>query len=110
MKTVFVINNDQMGIGEHALGHKILGTCLRKLLNFEGLEAIVLYNSGVKLATKDSPVAPELHMLDERGVDLLVCGTCAEYYGITDQLIVDHPSNMDSILATIQAAEKVVTL
>ena len=110
MKTVFVINNDQMGFGDRALGHKILGTCLRKLLNFAGLEAIVLYNNGAKLATKDSPVAAELHLLDEKGVELLVCGTCAEYYGISDQLIVDHPSNMDTILTTIQMAQRVVTL
>ena len=110
MKTVFVINNDQMGFGDRALGHKTLGTCLRKLLNFDGLEAIVLYNNGAKLATKGSPVAAELHLLDEKGIDLLVCGTCAEYYGISSQLIVDHPSNMDTILATLQSAEKVVTL
>jgi sulfur relay (sulfurtransferase) complex TusBCD TusD component (DsrE family) len=110
MRTVIVLNRDQMGHGDADLGVKILGTCLRKLGRFEGLKAIVLYNAGVKLATKVSPVATELNILSHDGVDLLACGTCVEHYGIEDDLIVDHISTMDEILRTMQAADKVITL
>ena len=110
MKTVLVLNNNQMGHGDADLGLKTLGTCLRKLNHFAGLEAIVLYNAGVKLATRNSPVAGELHQLDENGVELFVCGTCVNHYGLQDQMIVSRVSNMDEILATLEAAEKVVTL
>jgi intracellular sulfur oxidation DsrE/DsrF family protein len=113
MATVFVLNNAQMGHGDRELGEKILGACLRKLLNFPDLEALVLYNSGVRLATKDSPLAPDLHQLNElneEGVDVFVCGTCVEHFGLGDRLIVDRVSNMDEILATLARADKVVTL
>ena len=63
MRTVLVLNRDQMGSGDAELGRKILITCLRKLPKFEGLEAIVLYNGGVKLATKTSPAATELNWI-----------------------------------------------
>ncbi len=110
MGTVIVINSDRMGSGDRELGRKILATCLRKLSTFKDLEAVVLYNAGVLLATDDSYVAPELRLLDEAGVDIHPCGTCVEHYGIGDRLIVDRPSNMDEILATMQAASRVITL
>jgi hypothetical protein len=110
MATAIVINRTQMGEGDEALGQKILGTCLRKSVVFEDLEAVILYNAGVKLATRNSVVAPELHQLRERGTDVLVCGTCVDHYGLRDRLLFDPPSNMDEILAAIRKATKVITL
>ena len=110
MKTVIVINEDQMGRGDRELGRKILGACLRKLPSFKGLEAIVLYNAGVKLAVKDSPLAGELTLLFDKGVDVLLCGTCLEHFGLLDQVAIDRVSNMDEILATLRAADKVINL
>jgi len=110
VNTVIVINQAEMGSGDAELGRKILGTCLRKLANFSGLEAIVLYNSGVTLATKGSFVAAELSALHQKGVDILACGTCVEYLGLRDQMLFGHVSNMDDILACLRQAEKVITL
>jgi len=110
MRTVFVLNRDQMGHGDAALGMKILGSCLRKLLHYDGLEAVVLYNSGVRLATKVSPVAVELSHLHDRGVEVLTCGTCVEFYGLQEDMIVDRVSNMDEILLAMRSADKVITL
>jgi len=110
MRTAVILRTDQMGEGDPELGRKILANCLRKLHGFEGLEVIVLYNAGVKLATRESPVAAELTLLHENGVDLLPCGTCVQFYGVQDRLIVEKPSSMDDILAALRAAEKVITL
>lgn len=110
MATVIVLNNNQLGQGDAELGQKILKNCLRKLGAFNDLEAIVLYNAGVQLAAKDSPVAAELLLLYENGVDLLPCGTCVEHYGLAGRLIVDRTSNMDDILALLRQAGKVMTL
>ncbi|MCP4250273.1 MAG: hypothetical protein GY778_24785 [bacterium] len=110
MQTVIILRTDQLGEGDRDLGVKILATCLRKLPAFDGLEAIVLYNAGVKLATTDSPVATELTLLHEHGVDVLPCSTCVEHYGLADRLIVPNPSTMDEILSTLRSAEKVITL
>jgi len=110
MRTVLVLNRDQMGYGDAKLGLKILGTCLRKLVNFKGLEAVLLYNAGVRLATKVSPVAVELNHLHDHGVELLPCGTCVEYYGLKGEMLVDRLSNMDEIVLAMQSADKVITL
>ncbi len=110
MKTVFVLNKAQMGSGDESLGRKILAACLRKLVNSKDLAAIVFYNGGVNLVTQGSPVAVEIGLLRDKGVDLLACGTCVEHFGIKDQLLLDGVSNMDEILAAIAEADKVVTL
>ncbi len=108
MKTVIVLNNDQMGHGDSALGQKILATLLRKLPAVAGVTAIVLYNSGVKLITKGSPVLTELAQLHERGIDLRPCGTCPEL--TTSSTRTRAATNMDEILRELAAAEKVITL
>jgi intracellular sulfur oxidation DsrE/DsrF family protein len=110
MGFVLVINADQMGHGDLELGRKLLSTGLRKLANADDLDTIILYNSGVRLAVKDSYAAVELSLLHERGVEILACGTCVDHFGIRERLIVDRLSNMDEILATLRAAAKVVTL
>jgi hypothetical protein len=108
MKTVIVLNNDQMGQGDKPLGHKILGTFLRKSPAIREVTAIVLYNAGVKLACAGSPVLPELTQLHDAGVELRPCGTCLEYYGLTPA--VGHVSNMDEIVRELSQADKVITL
>ena len=110
MSTVILLNNDQMGVGDRDLGQKVLGNCLKKIGSFTDLEAIALYNAGVKLAAKDSPVAVELSLLHERGVDILACVTCVNFYGLADKLIVDKTSSLDDILAVMKRAERVITL
>ena len=111
MATVIVLNKGQMGSGDAELGRKILGTCLRKLPSaFPDLEAVLLFNGGAKLATRDSFVAQELMMLHEQGVDIVVCGTCLEHFGLRDRFLFERPSGMDDILAAMRSADKVITI
>ncbi len=108
MATVVVCNQDQMGHGDRALGQKILGTFLKKSIRLPEFTAIVFYNHGVRLVGPDSPVLAELQALEERGVDLVPCGTCLQALGITPK--VGKVSDMDTILDEIGRAQKVVTL
>ena len=108
MKTVVVLNHDQMGHGEPALGQKILATFLRKSPAMKQVTALVFYNTGVRLVTSDSPLLGELTQLHDAGVELRPCGTCLEYYHLTPA--VGRASNMDEIIRALDTAEKVITL
>ena len=109
MRTVVVLRENGMGHGDEALGHKILGAFLRKVSGaVEGLEAIVLYNSGVQLLCGDSPFVADFHQLEENGVDVLACGTCLEHLGLEAR--TGTVSNMDEILREMAKADKVITL
>ena len=106
--TVVVLNHDQMGHGDRALGQKILGTFLKKCIALHGLETIVFFNGGVRLVAADSPVRAELDHLEEQGIDLLPCGTCLDALGV--EVAVGTVSGMDEIVAELAKAEKVLTL
>ncbi|MEW6252740.1 MAG: DsrE family protein [Planctomycetota bacterium] len=108
MRTVIVLNHDQMGHGDPTLGRKILATFLRKLPAVQHVAAIVLYNSGVRLVAAGSPVLAELRQLHDGGVEVLPCGTCLAFYQL--EPAVAHASNMDEIVQTLAGAEKVITL
>jgi len=108
MSTVLVFARSQMGDGDPVLGRKILATFLRKSIALHGLNALLFYNDGVKLVAPDSPVLAELKLLKERGVDLIPCGTCLEFYGITP--VVGKVSSMDQVVLEMDKADKVISI
>ncbi len=108
MDTVIVLGHECMGHGDAALGVRILKTFLQKARSLRGLDALLLFNGGVKLVAEDSGVRAELVLLDEQGVDIVPCGTCLEHYGVTPA--VGHISSMDEIVAAMNRATKVITL
>lgn len=110
-KQVIIINGDMLGRGDEGVGQTLLGTFLRKILaNPIKPDAILFYNSGVKLLTKESYFLDILDALEKIGVELLACGTCV--YKVCGQrsLSVGRISNMDEMADIIIQADKVVTL
>ena len=107
--TIVVINTDVMGKGDEKLGKILIKGFVYSLTCVANLPAtIILYNSGVKLAVKDSPVVEDLQNLAEAGVDVCVCGTCVEYYGLKEQLAVGRIVNMLNIVETQMAAARIL--
>ena len=109
--TVIVINNDGMGRAETALTHKLARTFLN-LLDLEDRlpRAICFYAEGVRLTVAGSPVLEELGSLAEKGVELIVCTTCLNHFGIFDDLAVGTAAGMKEIVEAQGVAGKVVTL
>jgi len=71
-------------------------------------KTIVFLNSGIFLALKDSPVIDSLIKLEHLGVEILVCGTCLDYYQKKDDLGVGIVSNMYDILERFSKTGNVV--
>ena len=108
MSTVLVFARAQMGDGDRALGQKILATFLRKSVALHGVRALLFYNDGVKLVADGSPVLPEIRLLEERGVEIVPCGTCLDFHGLKPA--VGKTGNMDQIVAEMDRAAKVIAI
>lgn len=109
--TVVIVNGEQMGRGDDALGAKLLGSFLRTLASVEPKpDAIVFYNAAVKLLAPGAASLDALKTLDDAGVDLLACVTCLEFFGLTERIALGHVSNMREIVQRSMAAAKVVTI
>ncbi|MCR5346538.1 MAG: DsrE family protein [Fretibacterium sp.] len=73
-------------------------------------EAVILMNEGVKLALFNTSTCDHLKALEAQDVRILVSGTCAMHFGITDSIGTGVLANMQDIIAAINNAEKCVTL
>ena len=101
-----------MGDGAQELGYNLLKMALYTLSQQETPPAWVLFmNGGVKLpAGEDAAVLDSVKALIEKGAEVLVCGTCLNYYGLTEQLKAGTVSNMYEILDRMQKAARVISL
>lgn len=109
--TVIIVNSDTMGRGDSALGAKLMSAFLRTLAGqAPAPDALVFYNSAVRLLAPDTPHLESLRALDAAGVDLLACITCLEFYALTEAIAVGAVSNMREIVQRTLAADRVVTI
>ena len=102
---------DVIGSGDRELGTSLIKMFFYTLAESNDLPSdILLMNDGVKLAATNPDTIEHLQSLAEQGVQILVCGTCLNFYGISEELKVGTVSNMYDILSRMQAAGKVITL
>ena len=106
---VIVLSSDRLGRGNDELGEVLMRSFVHTLLTLEPRPAtIILYNTGVRLATRESALIDDLRQLEAAGVGLFVCGTCVNYFGLKEQLGAGIISNMYDIAATMTGAGKLV--
>ena len=109
--TVLLITHNGMGHADEPLQHKLIQTYLKLLEDSNTLPAaICFYTEGVKLVTPGSPVIEVLRVLEARGVHLVICSTCLNYYGLQDQVEVGVVGGMTDIIEAQWRADKVITL
>ena len=106
---VISIGSDKMGEGEDELGKILIKGFIYALTETETLpKTVLLYNKGVLLASTFEDTVKDLKVLEERGVEILSCGTCANFYHVQDQIKVGTLTNMYTILERQMKATKVI--
>ncbi|MBK3518706.1 DsrE family protein [Carboxylicivirga marina] len=99
-----------MGDGDEELALKLLATYLKLINDDNRLPAfITFYNKGVKVLCSDSPFIASLKNLEDKGVKLIACTTCLNYYGI-EKLPVGIKGTMPDIITLQSDAHKVISL
>ena len=107
--TVVVVSADHMGEGDEALGKILLKGFLFALIQQETLpKTILFYNSGAFVTCEGSASLEDLKKLEEQGVEILTCGTCLNFYGLTEKLAVGGVTNMYDIVEKQLAADLIV--
>jgi selenium metabolism protein YedF len=110
-KLTIVISTNKMGTGDDQLGALLMKSYLYALSESDRLPAdLIFLNGGVKLTTEGSESIESLKKLQERGVTLTNCGTCLDFYGLKDKLLVGEISNMYTIVEKMNSAENTIKL
>jgi len=107
---VVVISSDRMGSSNDALGKVLIKGFIFAVTQLERLpKTMLFYNGGATLTAEGSDSLEDLKHLEEQGVEILTCGTCLNYYNLSDKLQVGSVTNMYSIVEKMAGADKIIT-
>ncbi|MCK4718235.1 MAG: sulfurtransferase-like selenium metabolism protein YedF [Thermoplasmata archaeon] len=107
--TVVFFPADTIGRGDDELGYILTKSIIYSFLEVEPKpETIIFMNSGVRLAVEGSEALADLQALQDQGVDILVCGTCLDFFKLKDKLAIGEMSNAYTIAETLLDAGKIV--
>jgi intracellular sulfur oxidation DsrE/DsrF family protein len=110
-ETVLLITRNGMGDAEEALQQKLITTYFKLLDENNTLPAVIcFFANGVRLVVQGSPVIEPLKSLEAKGVRLVLCSTCLNYYNLIDQVQVGIVGGMADILEAQRRAGKVIAL
>lgn len=106
---VIVVDSDRMGSGNDELGKVLMKGFLFAVTQLEMLpKTMLFYNGGATLTAEGSDSLEDLKSLEAQGVEILTCGTCLNYYGLTEKLQVGSVTNMYTIVEKMAEADKIV--
>lgn len=107
--TVVAIASDCMGHGDKELGHALMKGFIYALSQQEELPTTILfYNGGAKLTVEGSLSLEDLKNMEAQGVEILTCGTCLNFYSLTDKLAVGSVTNMYVIVEKLSGADMII--
>jgi len=109
--TTLFINKERIGHGSDELGTNLMKAFIATIKDLSVQpKTICFMNSGVKLTIKSAESLSYLKDLEEKGMEILVCGTCLGYFNLKDQIGVGRISNMYDISETMLKSSKVITV
>ncbi|OFW55403.1 MAG: hypothetical protein A2W01_06680 [Candidatus Solincola sediminis] len=109
-RNVIILSSELMGPDEE-LGRVLMRTFLNTMCESESFPwRLVLFNRGVLLALEGEDTAEALANLACLGVDVLVCGTCLDYFKVKECLAAGRVSNMYEIVETMLMATNSATI
>ncbi|MGL4656194.1 MAG: sulfurtransferase-like selenium metabolism protein YedF [Sarcina sp.] len=106
-----LIGSDKLGNGNDDLGATLMKGYIYALSESEKLPRKIMFlNAGVKLVAEGSSVLESLDNLKRKGVEVLSCGVCLDFYGLKDVLKVGEITNMYAIVEEMNSVAKLIKL
>ena len=102
---IVAVDSDVMGKGSDELGATLMKGFIYAVSQLEKLpKAMLFYNGGAKLTVEGAVSVEDLKNMEAQGVEILTCGTCLNFYGLTDKLAVGSVTNMYTIVEKLSSA------
>ncbi len=106
---VVQITAGTMGSGDDELGALLLRSFLKTQAELDRKpDAILFYNDGVKLCCEGSLLLDDLRALESAGIEIVVCGTCLNFFELGDRLEVGRVTDMLEIASRLADAGSIV--
>lgn len=106
---VVAISSKTMGEGSAELGAALMKGFIYALSQQEDLpSSILFYNGGASLSCEGSVSIEDLKSMEAQGVEILTCGTCLNFYGLSEKLCVGEVTNMYAIVEKMMGADLII--
>ena len=106
---VVVIRSSVMGEGDPELGKVLLKGFIYAISQQKDLpKTMLFYNGGAFLTCEGSESLEDLKSLEAQGVEIRTCGTCLNFYGLTEKLQVGDVTNMYDIAERMSKADRII--
>jgi len=106
---VMVFKQNKMGHGADELGSILMKAFVNTLPEISNKpKTLIFLNTAIHLTLKDSPVLEALKKVEKDGIEILVCGTCLDFFGKKEALAVGIVSNMYDIMECMSKSDKVI--
>jgi len=108
---IIVITTDKLGSGDAEFGQMLMKTYIYTLNETKPYpKTIIFMNSGVKLVVEGSDTLENIQKLQEKGIEIISCGTCLDFYQIKEKLKAGIVGNMYTIVEYMHTAAKVINI
>lgn len=108
--TILVATN-LLGNGDDRLGETLMKVYINTLAESEVLpENLIFINGGVKLTCTGSDVLDSLNSMQEKGVNIISCGACLDFYNLKDELKAGEIGNMYQIIELMNKSGNTIKL
>jgi selenium metabolism protein YedF len=110
-RPVIIVGTDKLGNGDDKLGAALMKSYMYALSESEVKpETMLFLNGGVKLTTEGSEVIDSLNALKSHGVEIMSCGTCLDFYGLKEKLVIGSVTNMYTIVEKMNNSSNTIKL
>lgn len=108
--TILVATN-LLGNGDDKLGETLMKVYINTLAESEILPKNLMFiNGGVKLTCTGSDVLDSLNSMKEKGVNIISCGACLDFYNLKEELKVGEIGNMYQIIELMNKSRNTIKL
>lgn len=106
-----LVSSNLLGSGDDRLGEVLMKSYMYTLSENKILpKNLIFINSGVKLCCEGSGVIDSLISMKEKGVNIMSCGTCLDFYGVKEKMTIGEVGNMYLIVQLMNESGNTIKL
>ena len=111
MNTLLQVTKATLGGDDDILGGRLVLNYFKQRLAEDRLPAVIcFYNEGVKLLAGDGEIVEVLQAIEAKGVKLLACKTCVDYFELADKMKCGVVGSMIDIITLQDNANKIIMI
>ncbi|MGQ9706161.1 MAG: sulfurtransferase-like selenium metabolism protein YedF [bacterium] len=111
INTVILIDSDKIGKGDEELGKILMKSFLECIKTTDKvISRMILIHSAVRLTTVWMEFVELLKEIEKKGIEILVCGICLDFYNLKNDLKVGRVTNFFEVTEILLSKDRIIKI